>query len=329
MRRPINILLLTILTLITATLYIGCDGGGDSGAGVNSRSTTINGRIVNLVTASTDAESVFNLALIKKLISLIKEAKAQDGISVIAIVDGVTADTDVTDADGRFTLILELESATNVSIVFLVNGVEVSIDIFVEQGSLIEISINIDLGAEPGEEVQIVDMEDEQGPISCETGSIEILKNPNEDLIINGRGEDCIRTAGNCNLTIDPENIVLTNCENCVDARGTSDVTILSPNGDIVCESSEDGFRSRGNAHISVEALGTIEILAGDNGAKADGNASITLLAELCVIDSSEDPVDENGNAVVDISGCLEVLVDPTPLPSPFPMVTPAPTPGP
>lgn len=322
MKKPIHILFLIVLMILPAALYMSCSGGGNNTESGNNQQTTINGRIENLVTVSAGSDKDSKFAHIRELFTLIKEAYAQGGISVVALVDGIPVDTDVTDGDGNFTLVLDLDSGANVSIVFEVNGDVVSIDIFVSEGSIIELVVNIDLGADPGEEVQIVDMDDERGPISCETGTVQIFKNPGEEIIVNGGGEDCIRTAGNCDLTIDPENIVLTNCDNCVDARGTSDVTLLSPDGDIVCESSEDGFRARGDASISVQAQGTIDIFAGDNGLKADGNSTITLSAGLCIIDSLEDPIDVNGNALVDTNGCQEVLTEPAPLAPPTPEPT-------
>ena len=54
--------------------------------------------------------------------------------------------------------------------------------------------------------------------------------------------------------------------------------------------------------------MDTIDITAGENGLKADGNSFISLGANTCIIDSFEDPVDVNGNATVDTSGCGEVL---------------------
>ena len=97
-------------------------------------------------------------------------------------------------------------------------------------------------------------MADAEGAIRCENGTLEIMKNLGEDLIIDGGGEDCIRTAGNCNLIVDPGNIILTNCERCIDARGTSQVTLLTSDGDIECDASEDGIRSRGDAGIVLDA---------------------------------------------------------------------------
>jgi hypothetical protein len=215
-----------------------------------------------------------------------------------------------------------------VLIVFDINGTEVSIGIVAEEGSVINLTVSINLNSPPGEEVEIVDMEDLLAPIDCENGLIEITGNINETLIIDGNGEDCIRTAGNCSLFINQDNLVLTNCENCVDARGTSDVTLFSPDSDIICEAAGDGFKTVGTAGITVDAFDTIDITAGENGLKADGNSFISLGADTCIIDSFEDPVDVNGNAAVDTSGCGEVLIFgsiPTPSPEPFPSPSPLP----
>ena len=131
MTKPINILLLIVLTILPAALYMSCSGGGDNNESGNNQQTTINGRIESLVTVSAGSDKDSKFARFKEMLTLIKEAHAQGGIRVVALVDGIPVDTDVTDGDGNFTLVLDLDSGANVSIVFEVNGGEVSIDIFV------------------------------------------------------------------------------------------------------------------------------------------------------------------------------------------------------
>ena len=299
-------ILIGAISIISGAFNIGCGSGGGDSSG--SQTTVINGSVTNVVASAQKENKTFKLSKIIEILSFIKEAKAQGGILVTAIINGVTVASDVTNPEGDFILTFNLDSATNVLILFDVNGTEVSIGIVAEEGSIINLTVSIDLNAPPGEEVEIVDMEDLIAPINCENGSIEITDNINETLIIDGNGEDCIRTAGNCSLFINQDNLVLTNCENCVDARGTSDVTLFSPNSDITCEAAGDGFKTVGDAEITVDAFDTIDITAGENGLKADGNSFISLGANTCIIDSLEDPVDVNGNATVDTSGCGEVL---------------------
>jgi hypothetical protein len=333
-------LFITILCLIAGAFYISCDGGGDNNgggdnSGQNTQTTTINGRVTNIIASAQKEERSFKFAKVLDLITFIKEAKAQGGVLVTAIIDGITVASDVTDPEGDFTLTLELDSATTVLILFDVNGEDVSIELVVEEGSILNINISIDLDAPEGDEVEIVDMEDTQGPIRCETGTVEIIANINDSVVIDGEGEACIRTEGNCTVVIDSSDILLTNCEECVDARGTSEVNIISPDGDIVCEASEDGFRARGDAEIVIDALGAIDILAGENGVKADGNSFISLGADTCVINSLESPIDVSGNAVIDTSGCGEIVEapstspSPSPNPSPSPSLSPSPSPSP
>jgi len=299
-------ILIGAIAIISSAFNIGCGGGGGDSSG--SQTTVINGSIANVVASAQKHDNSFKLSEIIDALKFIKEAKAQAGILVTAIIDGVTVANDVTDPEGDFTLIFDLDSATNVLILFDINGTEVSVGIVAEEGSIINIIVTINLNAPPGEEVEIVEMEDILAPINCENGSIEITDNIDETLIIDGNGEDCIRTAGNCSLFISQDNLVLTNCENCVDARGTSDVTLFSPDSDIICEAAGDGFKTVGDAEITVDAFDTIDITAGENGLKADGNSFISLGANTCIIDSFEDPVDVNGNATVNTSGCGEVL---------------------
>lgn len=300
-------ILIGAIAIISGAFNIGCGSGDGDSSG--SQTTVINGSIANVVASAQKQDKSFKLSEIIDFLSFIKEAKAQGGILVSAIVNGVTVANDVTDPEGDFTLIFDLDSATNVLILFDINGTEVSVGIVVEEGSIRNIIVTINLNAPPGEEVEIVEMEDILAPIRCENGSIDIIDNiNNETLIIDGNGEDCIRTAGNCSLFISQYNLVLTNCENCVDARGTSNVTLFSPDSDITCEAAGDGFRTVGDAGITIDAFDTIDIISGENGVSAVGNSIITLEADTCIIDSFENPVEVSGNATVDTSGCGEVL---------------------
>ena len=303
-----------LLTATAASMAIlACDGGGDGG-NQNGQTTTINGRISNVIAMNESGEKSIKFADLVELLSLVKEAKAQGGITVTAIIDGVTVDTTVTDPDGSFTLSFLLDGAQNVNLSFDIDGTIVSISITVQEGSILDIVIVIDLNATPGDEVEIVDVE---GPIRCENGTVEITKNPGEDLVIDGGGEDCIRTAGNCNLVIDPENIILTNCENCIDARGTSDVTLETFDGDIFCDAFGDGIKTVGNANVFLDVNGDVNVSAGENGAKADGNSVISFTANACRFDSGEDIFDTNGNAAIDADGCGEIIEGPLPTPGP------------
>ncbi len=313
MKKVKNILFLLLTAMAVSMALLACDGGG-GGGNQDGQTTVINGRISNVIAMKESDDKSIRFADVIEMLSLIKEAKAQGSITVTAIIDGVTVDTTVTDPDGSFTLSFLLDSAENVTLTFDINGTIVSISITVQEGSILDIVITIDLNAPPGDEVEIVELE---GPIRCETGTLEITKNPGEDLIIDGGGEDCIRTAGNCNLIIDPEDIILTNCENCVDARGTSDVTLGTFDGDIFCDASEDGIKTVGDATVFLDVNGDVSVSAGEHGAKADGNSVISFAADVCIFDTGEDTFDTNGNATINTDGCGEIIEGPLPTPGP------------
>src|SRR5690606_28553796 len=121
-----------------------------------------------------------------EMLSIVKDARAQSGIIVSAIVDGVVLDTTVTDPDGSFSLSFNLESAENILLEFDVDGTIVSISITVQAGSVLDIVVTIDLNAPPGEEVEIVETE---GPIRCQYGTLEVIKDPGDDILIDGGAE--------------------------------------------------------------------------------------------------------------------------------------------
>lgn len=302
-----RIVYLALIIISLAAISCGGSGSSNSGGG-GSQNTVINGTITNIIASTENKNKAIKFADIIEYISFVREARAQGGVLVTAIVDGTTVASDIADAQGDFSLAFNINSATNVLIVFDINGDIVSVELVVEEGSIVNLIITINLNSSPGDEVEIVEMESIVEAIRCETGSVFIEKNPNETLIIDGNGEDCIRTAGNCSLFIDPQDIILTDCEKCIDTRGTSDVTIISTDGDITCDAKGDGIRAVGNSQVSIDAFGEIDISSGENGIKADGNSFISIGASICTIDSAESQIEINGNATVDTSGCGEIF---------------------
>ncbi|HVY54890.1 MAG TPA: hypothetical protein VHC46_03950, partial [Thermodesulfobacteriota bacterium] len=143
--RKLFIFLTFVLT--PSLIYAGCDGGGNDNGGQDGQTTTINGRIANVVAMEGRENNPFRLAEIVKALSFIKEAKAQGGINVTAMIDGIVVDTDTTDPDGSFTLSFLLNSAENVTLTFDINGTIVSVTITVQEGTILNILVTIDLNA--------------------------------------------------------------------------------------------------------------------------------------------------------------------------------------
>ena len=102
-------------------------------------------------------------------------------------------------------------------------------------------------------------------------------------------------------------------------------MTLQTFDGDILCDAFEDGIRSRGDAEIIIDAIGNIGVLANENGARADGNSTISFFAHACIFDTGEDTFDEIGNAQIDAEGCGEIIMGPTPFPSSEPSPGPSP----
>ncbi len=309
-----EVLLVLTIALAPSLTHLSCSSDG-GGTGQNSQTTNISGRVTNVVAMMEERDNSYDLAKLIELLSFIGEAKAQGGIPVSVMVEGVTVATDVTDAMGNFFLSFTLQSAQNVTLIFEVDGTVVSITVFVQQGSILEIIVTINLNAPEGEEVEVIDLTEAEGPIRCENGTLEITEEVDEDLIIDGRGEDCIRTAGNCELIIEAENIVLTNCQRCIDARGTSQVTLGTFDGHVFCDASEDGFRIRGTADVLLEIIGDLDVSAFGHGARGDGDSTISFFADKCIFDTGEDIFDVNGNALMDTEGCGEIIEGIPPLP--------------
>ena len=308
MNRFKMLLILITIALIPSLIHLGCGGGDGDGDGQNGQTTTINGRVSNVVSMMEEETKTYEFAKLLEMMKLIEEARAQDGIPVSVEVDGEILATDVTDAEGFFFLSFPLQSPQNIALIFDIDGTIVSITIFVQEGSILEIVVAIDLDEPPGDEVEVVELTEVQGPISCETGTLEILKEEDVDIVIDGGGGDCIRTAGNCEAFIEPEDIVLINCRRCVDARGNSQVTLQTFDGDIFCDASEEGFRSRGTADIFVDVFGDLDVSTFGHGARADGNSTISFSADMCIFDTDEAVFEMNGNALIDTEGCGEII---------------------
>jgi len=317
------------LALTVSAGLISCGGGDGDGGQDGGDTTTINGRVADVMTATAPSgKRTSMLALIKDFLSLSKNANAQasgvSGITVELMVDGETVDTDITDGGGNFTLSLTSSATTNITLVFITDEFSVSIEITIPPGAIINIVVTLN-----PDEVIVNEMEVVEGTIRCETGFVDISE-LGADIVIDGGGvDDCIRVEGNCVLNIQSDSLTLTNCQRCIDGGGTAELNITS--GDIACEAEEDGIRSRGNSVITLESDTDISIIGGQNGIRAEGNSVTSLSAAgkidisgnengiraegtstvdvnalgECTIFGSENPIREDGVPIVDVGNCL------------------------
>ena len=296
-----------VLTLATLLSLLSCGGGGGGGGGQGS---TISGNVADVMTARAPIkEKSYMLALIKDFFSFSKKANAQgsevEGIEVIAEVDGEEVDVAITDGNGNF--VLTVPGGGNVTLIFNINGLIVSIQIFAPEGTVVNIVVALD---EVEDEVIVEEMEID-GTFGCETGTINVAKAEDADFVIDGEGGDCIRVGGNCTLNIDPENIILTDCERCIRAEGTSEVMLSTMDGDISCDASGDGISALGNAVVSLNASGSgdIAISGGENGISAVGTSEVNLFATGGIdIFGGTNGVEAKGTPLVDLNGASCII---------------------
>jgi len=297
--------LILVLTLATSLSLLSCGGGGGGGG-----TSAINGNVADVMTAMAPIkEKPYMLALIKDFFSFSKKANAQgsevEGIEVIAEVDGEEVDVDITDGNGNF--VLTIPGGGNVTLIFNIDGFIVSIQIFAPEGTVVNIVVALD---QVEDEVIVEELEID-GTIHCETGFVEIVKEDDVDLTVDGEGGDCIRVGGNCTLNIDPENIILTDCERCIRAEGTSEVMLSTMDGDISCDASGDGISAVGNAVVSLNASGSgdIAISGGENGISAVGTSEVNLFATGGIdIFGGTNGVEAKGTPLVDLNGASCII---------------------
>lgn len=294
------VLVLVASILVALVLCVGCGGGGSDAPSAGT--ATVEGRIANVHAQAPSKSGGIMLSLVEVLST--ERAFAQvgtSGITVIARQRERDVDVDTTGPDGTFGLSVEPGTVT---IVFVAESFNLSLDIDVPQES--DVSIVVTLSPGSPTPVVIDDMKLKRAAIRCETGSLDFVSPPGADIVIDGGGEDCIRAKGFCSLMIDSREISLTNCERCVDAEGSAEVTLRADEGNIDCTAREDGIRARGEASVAFDSSGgAIEIYAVGHGIRAEGVSFVELIAPSCSIEGLEDPLFIEGNAVVDTTLCI------------------------
>ncbi|MGH7801762.1 MAG: hypothetical protein ACREOW_14245 [Thermodesulfobacteriota bacterium] len=301
--------LILVLTLATSLSLLSCGGGG-GGGGQAGGTSTIRGNVADVMTVMAPIkEKSSMLALIKDFFSFSKKANAQGsavvGIEVIAEVNGEEVDEDITDGNGNF--VLTVPGGGNVTLIFNIDGLIVSIQIFAPEDTVVNIVVAID---QEDDEVIVEELEID-GTVGCETGIVDIAKADDADFVIDGEGGDCIRVGGNCTLNIDPENIILTDCERCIRAEGTSEVMLSTMDGDISCDASGDGISAVGNAIVSLNTSGSgdIAISGGENGISAVGTSEVNLFATGVIdIFGGENGIEAKGTPLVDLDGASCII---------------------
>ena len=151
-----------------------------------------------------------------------------------------------------------------------------------------------------------------EDPIFCDSGTVDIGE-AGANLIINARNEgDCIRAEGTCIVSITAEDVVLTNCQTCINASDEAEVILSGEFEDVRCTSIEDGIRASGDAVITLVAGDDIVISSGEgNGIVAEDSSIVELFAaDKCRIEAAGNAILESDTAEVDTTGCDELIIE-------------------
>lgn len=296
--------LVLVLTLATSISLLHCGGGGGGGGQASGNTSTIRGHVAGVSTAMVPlSKRPPMLAQLMEFIGFPKTANAQGsdcaGIKVTAQQSGSTIATATTDSGCNFELVVP---PGNVTLIFITTALpnSVSTVLVVPANSVVIIVVLL-------QPTQVVVRQNQiaHHAISCETGTVDVTKDQGTDFVIDGGGEACISAKGNCTVTIDPENIILQNCGQCIDARGTAQVVLTANDGSITCDSGENGINTVGNAMVNLNASDMVTINAGQNGIEAKGSSSVNLSGTAgCTIQGGEKAVQVQGNATVNTNAC-------------------------
>jgi hypothetical protein len=282
---------MSVMPFLAILLACGGGGGGGGGNGGGNAATTIEGRVENVSTAQSGGGA---------------GTGSVGGIRVEAVEAGETLDVTTTDIEGRFTL--EFVSDGTVDLLFVTDTTTLRLSLDVVPGTVVTLVVELHIDED---EVVVVDDDFTDGrPIRCETGNVSISDDA-LDLVIDGEGDDCIRTAGNCVMDIRVHSLTLVGCERCIDAEGGSDIQIVIIPGSFACQSSDDGIRAGGNAGVLIDALAGVDIDSSDGGGiRADGTAQVVLGSDgVCHVEG-ENALRANGASSIDLDACLAVDLD-------------------
>jgi hypothetical protein len=227
------------------------------------------------------------------------------GITVTAEQNGTTVDTTTTDAEGAFALTV---APGRVTLRFTAQGLDVSVDMTVPEGSTVTVTITLTSTSAEVDEGVVT-----KSRLSCDHGSLGVDVGDATSLVVDGHGGACILATGNCALAIRARDVTLTGCDGCIDARGTSDVSVAASGGELVCESSGDGVSATGNARVSLGSAGRLSIESGSGaGIAAGGNSTVEIAsATRCEVSGADGAISEQGSAQVSTDGCASLDASP------------------
>lgn len=281
--------------ICTLTAVLACGGGGGGSADGGTTFARVEGRVTRVV------------APISARTSTVAPVEV-DGIRVEARSTGQVLARDTTDVAGNFAL--EFVGPGSIDLVFLTDDFSLELGVAALPGSVVRIAVEL---RPVQDEVIVVDPDDDfSTPLRCETGSLAVVDD-DRDLVVDGRGGDCLRVTGNCDVEVVARSITLTNCDACIRAEGTSRTIAVATDGPFICEAAREGVGSAGNARVEIGAIDDdLFVSSGEYGIRAQGNSRVVISAdETCSIGAFE-ALRIDGNATIDTAACddLQLLGD-------------------
>ncbi len=222
-------------------------------------------------------------------------------ITVSASQDGVVVDTTQTTAEGEFQLVV---APGLVTLHFAAQGVDVSVTVTVPEGESFSITVTL-----APDDAEVSDAVVTRDALSCTAGELSLDLGESTALIVDGGGDACVRTEGNCELDVRARAIALTECGRCIDTRGTSAVRLVTTDGDLGCTASGNGIDASGTPRVDLTSAGALVIEAGgDHGIAASGDAQVSLMSpDTCVVRGAVSPIDTQGHASVATDACASL----------------------
>lgn len=264
----------------------GCGSSGSGGSRHVGSSVRLEGRVVD------GSGSLAALSGVRADASVV-------GVTVTATQDGVTVDSTETGVEGTFQLAV---MPGLVTLRFMAQGVDVSNGLTVPEGASFAITVTLTPDAATVDDAVLT-----RSALACESGELGLDLGATTSLVIDGDGQACVRTVGNCAVSVRARELTLKDCGNCVDAQGTSDVNLVSVDGDLSCESSGNGIDAGGTPNVHLSSAGELTIEAGgDHAIAATGNATVAIESPVsCLVHGRDGAIHAQGGATVTTDGCV------------------------
>lgn len=285
-----------------------CGGGGGGNGNASAGRTTFTGNLSATTALNMPSRDPMGLRAVMAVVARLVAATHAQAADVQVCVEGTSFCT-LVDDQGEFTLAADVGG--DVTLVFtgpdftarvMLTGIPLGATV-----RLRNVRCSTITGTCEPDDFEIEGGEDARNSIRCEQGPIHVVHAGT--LVIHGGEDDCIRTAGQCEVTIEADQVVLDGCDTCVRTAGGSVVTLTVGSGGIQCHANENGIAAAGNSavHVNVAAGGDVDIQAADVGCLAEGTASIEITGDQCRIEGTEDALRTNGNADVVTTGCTSL----------------------